>query len=130
MLYFQYSHPVKFRPRCGFELHPLRGWFVSARTVYPVPMYRNFGCRFLPAFLPRHHRLRPRSPTHSSFGFGQFLVCRSGCRAVSHPIGRTFRPILSGSDGFWVLFRHLLLPYLFGSSSRSETVVPKYVSGV
>ena len=101
-VFFQYSHPVGFRRRCGFGLRLLRDWFVSARTDRPVLMYRSYGCRSLPAFLHRHHLLHLRFPTHLSSDFGLLLVCRSGCRVVSHPIGRTFRPTLSGSGGFWV----------------------------
>ena len=53
-------------------------------------------------FHHRHHRLRFLILTF--FCFLQPLVCRLGCRAVSHPIGRIFRSALSGSVGFWCYF--------------------------
>ena len=113
VFYFQGSRRVRFRRRCGFESHLLLGWFVSAHTDLPVLMCRSFGCRFLPAFLHRHHHPRLRIPRYSSSGFLRFSACRLGCRAVSHPIGRTFRPALSGSVDFSVLLRHLLMPRVF-----------------
>ena len=73
VFYFQCSHRVRFRRRCGFGSHLLLGRFVSAHTDLPVLMCRSFGCRFLPAFLHRHHHPRLRIPRYSSSVFFTIL---------------------------------------------------------
>ena len=124
-LYFQCSRHVGFSCRCESVSHLLPGWSVSVRNVHPVLTCRMFGFRFLQPYLLHHydHHHRLRCLNRSTSGSERSSVYHWGCRAVSHPIGRIFCPVFSGKVGFLVWFHRLLVPYLIGFFSRSETLV-------
>ena len=134
---FLNSHPL-FRCRCVVEVRLLPDLSVLAhifRLSRTCQIQLVF--RYLPAFLHRlHHRHHRRYRFLPTYCFGRFLVCCSGCPEGFHPIGRTSRPGLVGSVGFWDLFLRLCFgPVLFCSFFRSEIMFRNkcsvnYFSGV
>ena len=127
LYFFLNSHPL-FRCRCVVEvrllpdLSVLGHIFRLSRTCQIQLVFR-----YLPAFLHRlHHRHHRRYRFLPTYCFGRFLVCCSGCPEGFHPIGRTSRPGLVGSVGFWDLFLRLCFgPVLFCAFFRSEIMFPK-----